>query len=190
MATKIYTVKFVGTVAPKKTKYLVSPKFDLDVSGTLDLDETDGSKFKPIQKELTNLMNKHLKTQLGHLDGWLKDKNKIVEEMVTKHEAIKKFGFPSTVSDANALAAKNKALVTLAEQTKSLKDDYTKIVNDWAINARKQWPLLYISTALKNARVKTLQNKAWKMLRRMSKRLRKLSSPWIKPRVRSPSMSR
>jgi hypothetical protein len=163
MATKTFTVKFVGTVAPKKTKYLASPKFDLDVSGTLDLDETDASKFNTIQKEFTKAMNKHLKTQLGHLDGWLKEKNKLVEEMVTKHEAIKKFGFPSTASDANALAAKNKALVTLAEQTQKLKDDYTKIVNDWAQNARKQWPHICLPQALKNARTKTLQNKSWRV---------------------------
>lgn len=163
MPSKTFTVKFSATVAPKKTKYLVSPKFNLDVSGDLDLDETDASKFKTIQKEYTNLMNKHLKTQLGHLDGWLKEKNKIVEEMVTKHEAIKKFGFPSTASDANALAAKNKALVTLAEQTQKLKDEYSGIVNDWAENARKQWPLLYLSTALKKGRAKTLQNKDWRV---------------------------
>ena len=41
-----------------------------------------------------------------------------------------------TVKFVGTVAPKNKALVTLAEQTKSLKDDYTKIVNDWAINAR------------------------------------------------------
>lgn len=163
MATENYMVSFVGKVSPKKTKYLVSPSFDLDVSGTLVLDETDGSKFKLIQKEFTNVMKKHLKTQLGHLDGWLKEKNKLVEEMVTKHEAIKKFGFPSTASDANALAAKNKALVTLAEQTQKLKDEYTKIVNDWAENARKQWPHVCLPQALKNARAKDLKNKTWRV---------------------------
>ena len=163
MATGNYLVSFVGTVTPKKTKYLVSPKFDLEVTGNLDLDETDGSKFKTIQKEFTNVMKKHLKNQLGHLDGWLKEKNKLIEEMVTKHEAIKKFGFPSTGTEANALASKNKALVTLAEQTKCLKDDYTKIVNDWATNARKQWPLICLPQALKNARAKTIQNKTWRV---------------------------
>jgi multidrug transporter EmrE-like cation transporter len=163
MATKKYTVKYVGSVTPKKTKFLTSPAIKMDFDGELELDETDASKFKEIQKEFQKQMASQLKTQLKHLDTWLNEKDQLVATMVKKHEDIKKFGFPSTASEAKAYAAKNKALSSLAEETQNLKNDYVKIVNDWAENARKQQGLICLTTALKKARAKTLSNKTWRV---------------------------
>jgi len=87
----------------------------------------------------------------------------LIATMVKKHEDIKKFGFPSTGSEAKAFAAKNKALTALADQTQNLKEDYATIVNDWAKNARKQQGLICLTTALKKARAKTLSNKTWRV---------------------------
>jgi hypothetical protein len=83
--------------------------------------------------------------------------------MVKQHEAIKKFGFPTTASDAKSMAAKNAALVKLANEIQGLKDDYVKIVNDWAENARKQQGLICLMTALKKARAQTITNKSWRV---------------------------
>lgn len=163
MATKKYSVKYVGSVTPKKTKFLTSPAIKMDFDGELDLDETDASKFKEIQKQFQKQMASQLKTQLKHLDNWLSEKDQLIATMVKKHEDIKKFGFPSTASDAKAFAAKNKALTSLAEETQNLKNDYVKIVNDWAENARKQQGLICLTTALKKARAKTLSNKTWRV---------------------------
>lgn len=135
----------------------------MNFEGELDLDEVDGSKFKAIEKAFKSEMNTRLGKQLGHLDGWLKEKDQLITTMVKQHEAIKKFGFPTTASEAKALATKNKALEDLAKQTQSLKDDYVKIVNDWAKNAREQQGLICLMTALKKARAKTLNNKTWRI---------------------------
>lgn len=163
MATTKYTLKYTGSVTPKKTKFLTSPAIPMDFQGDVDLDEVDGSKFKTIQKAFQSEMSSRLKKQLSHLDGWLKEKDQLIATMVKQHEAIKKFGFPTTASEANALAAKNKALEALATQTQSLKDDYVKIVNDWAQNAREQQGLICLMTALKKARAQTLSNKTWRV---------------------------
>ena len=163
MATKTFTVKYAGSVTPKKTRFLTSPPITMDFDGDLDLDETDASKFKTIQKEFQKDMSNRLKNQLKHLNDWLNEKDKLIESMVKQYEAIKKFGFPSTASDAKAYAAKNKALEALAKETQGLKDDYVKIVNDWAKNAREQQGLISLMQCVKKARAKTLSNKSWRV---------------------------
>jgi len=163
MATKKFTVSYVGSVTPKATNFLKSPAIKMDFDGELDLDETDASKIKDIQKVFQKEMGNRLKKQLDSLNKWLGEKDKLISTMVKKHEDIKKFGFPSTDSEAKAFAAKNKALTSLAEETQNLKNDYVQIVNDWAENARKQQGLICLTTALTKARAKTLSNKTWRV---------------------------
>lgn len=163
MATTTHKVKFAGSVTPKKTKFLTSSAFKMDFEGTLDLDEVDASKIKAIQKAFQNEMSSRIKAQLSHLDGWLKEKDQLIATMVKKHEAIKKFGFPSTGSEASAMATKNKALEQLAKETQGLEKDYQKIVKDWATNAREQQGRICLMTALKKARAKTLSDKSWRI---------------------------
>ena len=163
MATKKFTLKYAGSVTPKKTKFLTSPAIKMDFDGELDLDETDAAKFAAIQKEFQKEMGNQLNSQLKHLDTWLSEKDQLIDKMIKQHEAIKKFGFPTTTSDAKALAAKNDALVKIAKETQVLKNDYIKIVNDWAENARKQQGLICLTTALKKARAQTLSNKTWRV---------------------------
>lgn len=163
MATTTHTLKFVGSVKPKKTKFLTSSAIKMDFDGQVDLDEVDTSKIKAIQKAFQSEMSSRLKAQLSHLDGWLKEKDQLIATMVKKHEDIKKFGFPSTGSEASAMAAKNKALEALAKETQGLEKDYIQIVKDWAINAREQQGRICLMTALKKARAKTLSDKSWRV---------------------------
>ncbi len=163
MATKKYTVKFVGSVTPKKTKFLTSPAIKMDFDGELDLDEADGSKIAAIQKAFQKEMSSQLNTQLKHLNSWLAEKDQLIATMVKQHEDIKKFGFPTTASAAKGLETKNKALEKLAKETQTLEADYVKIVNDWAKNAREQQGLICLTTALKKARAQTLSNKTWRV---------------------------
>lgn len=163
MATQTFKVKYAGSVTPKKTRFLTSPPITMDFEGELDLDETDASKFKTIQKEFQKDMGNRLKTQVKHLNDWLNEKDKLIENMVKQYESIKKFGFPSTGSEAKAYEAKNKALEAQAKATQSLQDDYVKIVNDWAKNAREQQGLISLSQCVKKARAKTLSNKSWRV---------------------------
>lgn len=163
MATTTHTVKFAGSVTPKKTKFLTSSAFKMDFEGTLDLDEVDASKIKAIQKAFQSEMSSRIKAQLSHLDGWLKQKDQLIATMVKKHEDIKKFGFPSTGSEASAMAAKNKALEALAKEIQGLEKDYKEIVEAWATNAREQQGRICLMTALKKARAKTLNDKSWRV---------------------------
>jgi chromosome segregation ATPase len=163
MATSNFILTYADSVTPKPQKYLKSEALKLEFTGTLELDETDGSKFKAIQKEFQKLMKSRIKKQLGFLDKWLGEKNKLIEVMMKEHEKAKKFGFPSTASEAKAIAAKNKALEKIAEQTNNLKKEYVKIVNDWAQNASAQQGRNCAMVAVKNVRKKTLNAKSFRV---------------------------
>jgi len=156
-------VTYEDSVTPKPTKFLKSEALKLEFTGTLELDETDGSKIKDIRKEFQKEMKSRIKAQLNHLDKWLSEKDKLIQIMVKEHENVKKFGFPSTVSEAKAIAAKSKALEKIAEETNNLKKDYAKIVNDWAQNASSQQGRICIITAVKKVRKKTLSDKSWRV---------------------------
>jgi len=163
MATSNYIVTYEDSVTPKPTKFLKSEALKLEFTGTLELDETDGSKIKAIRKEFQKQMKGRIKKQLSHLEKWLGEKDKLIQVMMKEHENVKKFGFPSTAAEAKAIAAKNKALEKIAEETNNLKKDYVKIVNDWAQNASAQQGRVCIVTAVKNVRKKTLSDKAWRV---------------------------
>lgn len=163
MATKNYILTYEDSVTPKPTKLLKSEALKLEFTSTLELDETDGAKIKDIRKEFQKLMKSRIKKQLGHLDKWLSDKDKLIQVMMKEHEKIKKFGFPSTASEAKALAAKNKALEKIAEETNNLTKDYVTIVNDWARNASAQQGSNCAMMAVKNVRKKTLNAKSWRV---------------------------
>jgi chromosome segregation ATPase len=163
MATKTYTVKFVGSVTPKKTNFLDAKTFKMDFEGELELDEADGAKIDTIRKAFQNEMQNRLKKQLGHLDDWLKQKDALIATMVKKYEDIKKFGFPTTANEAKALEKKNQALEEVATETQALVKDYKQIVEDWAKNAREQQGLISMMTALKKARTETISNKRWRV---------------------------
>lgn len=163
MATSNYILTYADSVTPKPTKFLKSEALKLEFTGTLELDETDGSKFKAIHKEFQKLMKSRIKKQLGHLEKWLSDKDKLIQVMMKEHEKVKKFGFPSTASEAKAIAAKNKALEKIAEETNNLKKDYVKIVNDWAQNASAQQGSNCAMVAVKNVRKKTLNAKSFRV---------------------------
>ena len=163
MPTTTHTVSFKGSVTPAKTKFLTPQAVKMDFSGELDLDTTDASKIKLIQKTFQQEMASRLKSQLAHLNQWLKDKDKMIAEMVAHHDAIKKFGFPMTVSEAERRAAAVKAASDLAKKIENLERDYTKIVSDWAENARQQQGLISLQTCVKKARAKAISNKAWRV---------------------------
>lgn len=160
---KKYTVKYVGSVTPKKTKFLTSSPIKMDFEGELELDETDGSKHAAIQKAFQSEMDKQIKNSLKNLDQWLGEKDKLIATMIKQHEAIKKFGFPSTASEAKAIATKNAAVLKIAEDIENFPKDYEKIVKDWAENAREQQGRICLMTALKKARANTLSNKSWRV---------------------------
>lgn len=163
MATKNYILTYEDSVTPKPQKFLKSEALKLEFTGTLELDETDGAKFKAIQKEFQKEMKTRIKKQLSELDKWLSEKDQKVQIMMKEHENIKKFGFPSTAAEAKTLAAKNKALEKIAAETNELKKDYAQIVNQWAQNASAQQGRVCVVTAVKKVRKKTLSDKAWRV---------------------------
>jgi myosin heavy subunit len=56
-----------------------------------------------------------------------------------------------------------KEMETLAKQVQTLTDDFTKIVQDWAVNAREQQGRVCMVTAVQKARVKTFDDKTFRV---------------------------
>jgi predicted RNase H-like nuclease (RuvC/YqgF family) len=135
----------------------------MDFSGTIDLDATDASHLANVQKAFQHEMETRLKAQLSHLNTWLTEKDKLIDNMVKKYEVLKKDGFPSTPQAANARAQTIKELAVLGIQIQQFPEDYKKIVQDWAENAREQQALVSMKVAVKTARVATYNDKAWRV---------------------------
>jgi predicted RNase H-like nuclease (RuvC/YqgF family) len=164
MAIKDFDVEFSGSVTPTATSFLKSPAIVMDFKTQIKLDETDGANLANVQKAFQSEMATRLKAQLGHLNTWLTEKNKIVSDLVKKYEALKKSTpFPSTPQEAKGYEAAMKEMEGLAKQVDELKDDYTKIVQDWAENAREQQGRVCMVTAVKNARVKSFDQKSFRV---------------------------
>ena len=162
-AIQAYPVYFRGSVTPTATKFLKSEALVMDFDGTIDLDATDASNLANLQKSFQSEMETRLKGQLGFLNQWLVEKDKHIDEMMKKYEAMQKAGFPTTPQAATARAQAIKEMDELGKEIKSLPDEYTKIVQDWATNAREQQARVSMVTAVKNARVQTYNDKAWRV---------------------------
>jgi chromosome segregation ATPase len=164
MAIKDYDVEYEGSVTPTGTTFLKSQPLVMNFKTQIKLDETDAANLANVQKAFQSEMGTRLKAQLSHLNQWLTEKNKIVSDLVKKYEALKKANpFPSTPQEAKAYEQAMKEMETLAKQTQTLTDDYTKIVQDWAVNAREQQGRVCMVTAVKNARVKTFDEKSFRV---------------------------
>jgi chromosome segregation ATPase len=163
MPTKPYPITFKGSVTPTATKFLKAEPLVMDFSGTIDLDETDASHLSNLQKAFQSEMESRLKAQLGHLNTWLAEKDKTIDSMVKRFEALKKEGFPQSPQAAATRAQTIKELAVLGTQINQFPEDYKKIVQDWAENAREQQALVSMKVAVKNARVLTYNDKAWRV---------------------------
>jgi len=163
MPAKSYPIAFKGSVTPAATKFLKSDPIVMDFSGTIDLDETDASHLGNVQKAFQTDMAARLKTAVGHLNTWLAAKDKLIDDMVKRFEALKKEGFPATPAAANQRGATLKELGTLGAQIQLYPDEYKQIVKDWAVNARDQQAHVCMVTAIKAARVKTISEKTWRV---------------------------
>jgi DNA repair exonuclease SbcCD ATPase subunit len=91
------------------------------------------------------------------------EKDATIVSMVSGFEALKKSGFPDTPQSASARATTIKELGTLAAQMKALPEEYKKIVDIWAGNAREQQALVSMKVAIKKARVMRFEDKAWRV---------------------------
>ena len=160
---KSYPITFKGTVTPIATKFLKSDPIVMDFSGTIDLDATDAASLANVQKAFQSEMASRLKTAVGHLNTWLGEKDKLIDSMVKRFEALKKQGFPSTPQAATARAQTLKELGTLGAQITLFPEDYKTIVQDWAENAREQQARVCLVTAAQKARVKTFSDKTWRV---------------------------
>jgi len=161
--TTPHTVTFEGSVTPKATKFLKSEPIEMDFTGTIELDETDASNLPKIQAAFQKEMQKRLDAQLGHLNTWLAERDKVVASMVARFEALKGQGFPADAGSASTRAAAIKELGVLAVQIEKYPEEYREIVKDWAVNVREQQALVSMQAAVKAARIKTFSNKAWRV---------------------------
>jgi DNA repair exonuclease SbcCD ATPase subunit len=162
-AIQAYPIYYRGSVTPTATKFLKSEPLAMDFDGTIDLDATDAANLANLQKAFQSEMESRIKAQLGFLNQWLTEKDKHIDELVKKYEALQKAGFPTTPQLANARAQAIKEMEALGKEIKTLPEEFTKIVQDWAQNAREQQARVSMVTAVKNARVKTFNEKAWRV---------------------------
>lgn len=158
------TVKlsYKGSVTPKSTSFLTPQKFDMGFEADYDADESDAAILKTLQKEFQSAMEDNVKKQVAHLDKWLTEKNALIADLVKGAEALKG-SFPDDPGKASAFTAKASTLAKSATQIKALEEDYRKIVSDWADNCREQQAQVAIVTAIKKARVKTFQQKNFRV---------------------------
>ena len=160
---KAYPITFKGSVTPVATKFLKSDPLVMDFAGTIDLDPTDAAQLANVQKAFQSEMESRLKAQLSHLNQWLAEKDKTIDSMVKRFEVLKKDGFPGTQQAAAARAQTIKELGTLGVQISVFPDEYKKIVQDWAENAREQQALVSMKVAVQKARLKTFNDKTWRV---------------------------
>jgi hypothetical protein len=161
--TEKYELTFKGSVTPKATKFLKSEPIEMDYTGTLDLDGTDAANLKTLQKEFQSTMEDRIKGQLDHLNKWLTEKDALVADMVKRYDDMKKGGFPATPQEATQRAKTIEDLKQAALKIDSLKADYQSIVAQWAENCREQQGLIALKLAVKSARIKTFDDKAFRV---------------------------
>jgi chromosome segregation ATPase len=154
---------YSGSVTPKATKFLKSEALKMDFDGDLDLDSNDAAIAKTIQKEFQSEMKKRIESQLDHLNEWLAEKDQLIAGLVKSYEEVKKTGLAKTEQAAAQQAKTLKELGPIASKIKNLTDEYRKIVVDWAQNCREQQGQIAMQLAVKAARIKTFNNKSWRV---------------------------
>lgn len=162
MATATFTFSFTGSATPAATTFLSSKPLDMSFSTTYELEASDAAHVKTIQKEFQSYLEKSLKGQLGRLNTWLGEKDAIIAGMVKRAKDLEK-GFPSDPKQAAAYTAGIKVALAEVKQIDEFSGDYQQIVSDWAENWRGQQALNAIQVALKSARVKTFNQKGFRV---------------------------
>jgi prefoldin subunit 5 len=161
--TKAYPITFKGSATPVATKFLKSDPIVLDFAGTIDLDPTDAANLANVQKAFQSEMADRVKKHLGALNTFLQQKDKVIDDLVTKFETLKKDGFPDTPQSATVRVQTLKEMATIGVQIKTFPEEYIQIVQDWAVNVRDQGVHICMLTAVKKARLKTFQEKAFRV---------------------------
>lgn len=151
--TETLTLSYKETVTPSGGKYVSSKALALDFSGSLDLDTSDRAIAKVIESEFKKQMKSQVKSQLKHLEGWLKEKDALVRDLVKKYEALEKASFPESPSEAKAYKKIMAEMTALSAKIDDLQNDYTQIVDDWATNCAQQQGLIALDMSLKKARI-------------------------------------
>lgn len=158
-----YEIKFKGSVKPKKTSFLSPSPIDMSFSGDIELDENDASKLGTIRKEFQKAMEKNLSNQLAALNIWLKEKDKYISENLSQHKAMQKARIPSTTSEIDKFKKQAQKLNDFANNMGTLDSTFREMVKTWAQGARDQQAIISMTQAIKAARVKTYQNKNWRV---------------------------
>ena len=161
--TEPLVVTYTGSVTPKKTAFLESAEIAMDFTATIDLEGSDIANAKTVQKEFQSAMKRQLETQLAALNTWLAEKDKMLATLMKEFDALKKGGFPKTEQEAKARAALIKSLEPTLLKVNKLETEWREIVTAWAENAREQQGLVSMKIAVKAARVKTFQDKTWRV---------------------------
>lgn len=162
MAMKTYHFSYKGTVTPTHTTFLTAQPLTMDFDGDLDLDETDASHFKTIDSEFQKTMKNLIANQLGFLNGWLKEKQALLEGVKSGFEKWQK----EAPTDAQAIQQRQKKLDELkleAEKIPKLEKDYKFLVENWAENCRHQQGLRAMMLAVKSARVRVFNEKCFRV---------------------------
>jgi hypothetical protein len=145
-----YTFTYSGSVTPKAKKYVQSQELSMDFSGTIDLDDNDGAKLKTIQKEFDKLMKKAIENQLGFLNQWISERDKVIDDMVSKFDKMKA-SFPDTPQSAQEHVNRIKELAVLGLKIEQYPKEYEQIVKNWAENCKEQQGLIAVTGQIKTS---------------------------------------
>lgn len=162
-ATAEFSFSYSGSVTPKEGTHIKSGSLDMSFSGNYKLAASDAAHAPKIQKEFESLFEKAIKAQLSHLNSFIKDKDAVLDAMVKRVDELKSMALPTTPAKAAEFAKIEKEIRETVQKIDSWKNDYQEIVTGWAENCAKQQGLIALQEAVKAARVKTYQDKSFRV---------------------------
>ena len=164
--TETVEITYKGSVRPNKTAFFTPSEIGMDFKANLDLVDSDIANAKAVQKAFQSEMEAQLKAQLAGLNGWLAEKDKLVSAMVRHAEDLKKGGAAADAAARHQEASREMARVARqldASDPDSLAGQWSQMVADWATNAREQQGRVAMRLAVRAARVKAFNDKAFRV---------------------------
>ena len=109
-------------------------------------------------------MDSRIKKQLEHLETWMSEKEQSLSEIEKQIDKVRKMPFPKTDAEAKARARAIADVSPLCRQAQEFPTQYQKLVDMWGENCRRQQGRIAMQVAIKKARVKTFDDKTFRIV--------------------------
>ncbi|MEX0318608.1 MAG: hypothetical protein AB3N21_11690 [Ruegeria sp.] len=141
----------------------LTPTLDAKINFTIPLDGSEVSLAKKIETNFKKEFEKLVKAQISHLETWLKEKQKNIDDAKALDKNIRKMGMPKDDAGCKKLASELDKLAKLSFSADSLQKDFQKLIDGWADNVMEQQGYVALAAAKKQAGSKLLKDKKARM---------------------------